>query len=59
MKDIEIKAKEFLKERIEIAWVDFCIENHLDIVDSFKLIVHDFGTRLEIQLPEFKEREEE
>lgn len=61
MKEIEIKAKAFLKERIEMVWVEFCIENHLDIVDFLKLIVHDFGTRLEIQLPEFDgvESEEE
>jgi hypothetical protein len=59
MKEIEIKAKAFLKERIEIAWVEFCIENHLDIVDLLNLMVHDFGTKLEIQLPEFDEVESE
>jgi hypothetical protein len=61
MKEIEIKAKAFLKKRIETAWVDFCIENHLDMVYFLKLMVHDFGTKLEIQLPEFDgvESEEE
>lgn len=59
MKEIEIKAKAFLKKRIRMAWIDFCIENHLDIVDIRNLMVHDFGTKLEIQLPELDEVESE
>ena len=46
--------KEMLKQRIRAAWVDLCVMNAVDF-DVNRILIADYGTRFEIQMPEMTE----
>lgn len=57
--DQTIVVTALLRHRIRQVWVDICVEKNIDFT-KYRLVINNFGTRFEVQLPEiiFSEEEE-
>ena len=56
--DKTIAVVAMLRERVRQAWVDICVEEDIDFT-KYRLNISNFGTRFEVQIPEFTFNDEE